>query len=462
MAGNILHRRSTTASETPASLENGQIAINQADGVLFWKDSSGVIQSTTLFPISAASPTLTGTPTAPTATAGTNNTQIATTAYADTAASTRQAADATLTAVAGVTTAADTYVYFTDVDTAAAGTITTFGRSLIDDAAASDARTTLELGTAHSPQFTGIEVGHATDTTVTRASAGQLAVEGVNVLMSGGALGTPASGTLTNCTGLPVAGITASTSTALGVGSIELGHATDTTLARSSAGNISVEGNLVYRAGGTDVPLADGGTGASLTDPNADRIMFWDDSAGAVTWLTASTGLSISGTTLTATAGITRGTSVATTSGTSIDFTSIPSGVNEVVLMFDSLSTNGTSPIIFRIGDSGGIEATGYDTNTTAISTAAITPFNVTTGLYLSWSTTAATETYNGMVRLRLLDSATNLWSMDTIVCKPTGSSYQIFSAGTKALSGTLDRVRVTTVGGSATFDAGTMNIQYQ
>lgn len=45
--------------------------------------------------------------------------------------------------------------------------------------------------------------------------------------------------------------------------SIELGHASDTTLARISAGNIGVEGNLIYRAGGTDVPITDGGTGAS-------------------------------------------------------------------------------------------------------------------------------------------------------------------------------------------------------
>ena len=78
-----------------------------------------------------------------------------------------------------------------------------------------------------------------------------------------GAGGTPSSVTLTNATGLPVAGITASTSTALGVGSLELGHASDTTLARSSAGNVSVEGNLIYRAGGTDVPITDGGTGSS-------------------------------------------------------------------------------------------------------------------------------------------------------------------------------------------------------
>lgn len=44
---------------------------------------------------------------------------------------------------------------------------------------------------------------------------------------------------------------------------IELGHASDTTIARSGAGDITIEGNAVYRAGGTDVPIADGGTGAS-------------------------------------------------------------------------------------------------------------------------------------------------------------------------------------------------------
>jgi hypothetical protein len=53
-----------------------------------------------------------------------------------------------------------------------------------------------------------------------------------------------------------------------------------------------------YSPGGTDVALADGGTGASLTDPNADRIMFWDDSGGAVTWLTVGSGLAITTTTM--------------------------------------------------------------------------------------------------------------------------------------------------------------------
>jgi hypothetical protein len=98
-----------------------------------------------------------------------------------------------------------------------------------------------------------VNLGHASDTTLTRSAAGKLAVEGVEVLLNGGALGTPASGTLTNCTGLPVSGITASTSVALGVGQVELGHASDTTLTRSAAGRLAVEGVNVALEGGTAI-----------------------------------------------------------------------------------------------------------------------------------------------------------------------------------------------------------------
>lgn len=75
-------------------------------------------------------------------------------------------------------------------------------------------------------------------------------------------LGTPTSGTLTNCTGLPVSGISASTTTALGVGSVELGHASDTTLARVSAGVVSIEGVNVVTTSSTDTL-----TNKTLTSP---------------------------------------------------------------------------------------------------------------------------------------------------------------------------------------------------
>ena len=76
------------------------------------------------------------------------------------------------------------------------------------------------------------------------------------------ALGTPSAVVLTSGTELPVSGITASTSTALGVGSVELGHATDTTIARSSAGVITVEGVVVPTISSTNTF-----TNKTLTSP---------------------------------------------------------------------------------------------------------------------------------------------------------------------------------------------------
>jgi hypothetical protein len=96
--------------------------------------------------------------------------------------------------------------------------------------------------------ITGLGTGVATALAVNVGSAGAPVV-------NGGALGTPSSGTLSGCTGLPIAGLTSSTSTALGVGTLELGAASDTTLARSSAGNVTVEGKLLYRDGGSFVGM---------------------------------------------------------------------------------------------------------------------------------------------------------------------------------------------------------------
>ncbi len=112
--------------------------------------------------------------------------------------------------------------------------------------------------------ITGLGTGVATALAVNVGTAGSFVV-------NGGALGTPSSGTLTNATGLPVAGITASTVTALGVGSIELGHATDTTIARVSAGVVSIEGVNILTTG-TGLALAGGTMTGKFTEAGRDVV----------------------------------------------------------------------------------------------------------------------------------------------------------------------------------------------
>lgn len=165
----------------------------------------------------------------------------------------KQAGHANLTSLAALNyvsasfvkmTAADTFALDTNTYVVSGGALGTPSSGTLTNCTGLPI-TGLATSTVDPIGVGSIELGHASDTTITRTGAGAIAVEGVAVLLSGGALGTPASGTLTSCTGLPIAGLVASTSTAIGVGSVELGHASDTTIARVSAGVISVEGVTV-------------------------------------------------------------------------------------------------------------------------------------------------------------------------------------------------------------------------
>lgn len=148
-------------------------------------------------------------------------------------------------------------------------------------------------------------------------------------------------------------------------------------------------------------------------------------------------------------------------SGTAVDFTGIPSWVRRITIGLSGISTNGSSITQFQLGDSGGVETTGYlgavDSSTTAVSAALLT-----TGLGVTRSGTAgAGSVFNGVATFILIDSATNLWAGSWIGAR--SDSAACLSSGTsKALSGTLDRIRLTTVNGTDTFDAGTINILYE
>jgi hypothetical protein len=153
---------------------------------------------------------------------------------------------------------------------------------------------------------------------------------------------------------------------------------------------------------------------------------------------------------------ITSGTAV-TASGTSVDFTSLPSWVKRITVMFNGISTNGTSRLQFQIG-SGGFTTTGYIASGSNISGSSAGQSSLTTGFPFADSTIAA-DTVNGVATLNLITGNTWIWAFNGA---RNNTASNVVSSGLLALGGTLDRVRITTANGTDTFDAGSINILYE
>ena len=145
------------------------------------------------------------------------------------------------------------------------------------------------------------------------------------------------------------------------------------------------------------------------------------------------------------------GTAVASTSGTSIDFTSIPSWVKRVTVMFSGVSTNGTSNKLIQLG-AGSVTTSGYISTSMVTTTAT----SSTSGFVLFANT--ATDLLSGQFVFTLLGS--NLWVGSATL--KARSDYTLSAGGDVTLGGTLDRVRITTVNGTDAFDAGSINILYE
>jgi hypothetical protein len=148
------------------------------------------------------------------------------------------------------------------------------------------------------------------------------------------------------------------------------------------------------------------------------------------------------------------GTAVASTSGTSIDFTSIPSWVKRITVMFNGLSTNGSSGRQVQIG-AGSIQTTGY-TSAAIRSGGTVTSTN---GLVFDGAAGSSDITY-GVLTVSLIGS--NAWVSASSYSFGASNANAGSSGGAVTLSGTLDRIRITTVNGTDTFDAGTINILYE
>ena len=158
--------------------------------------------------------------------------------------------------------------------------------------------------------------------------------------------------------------------------------------------------------------------------------------------------------------GITSGTAVASTSGTSIDFTSIPSWVKRITVMFNGVSTNGGAGLFMQIGPVAGVETSGYAGTVLYSTTLTPTATNMSSGFTLAGSATSASSVLNGLATLSLVNISTNTWAEQGVL-GGSDNNYVHISAGVKSLAGTLTQVRISG-GGTNTFDAGTINILYE
>jgi len=157
---------------------------------------------------------------------------------------------------------------------------------------------------------------------------------------------------------------------------------------------------------------------------------------------------------------ITLGTPV-TASGTSISFTSIPANTKQIIISFSGLSTNGSSNLLIQIGDSGGIENTGYASGATYLQSSSAVTLVSSTGGFIFTGAFAAGEVVNGSMILSLLSASTNGWAVQGSNVDLASTENMNVNCGTKALSATLDRLQFIAANGTDTFDAGTVNIQY-
>lgn len=144
-----------------------------------------------------------------------------------------------------------------------------------------------------------------------------------------------------------------------------------------------------------------------------------------------------------------------TASGTVVDFTGIPSWAKRITVMFDGVSTNGTTNMRVQLG-SGAVETTGYagawlQSVGTSTGTGAITAgFDIFSG--------GATSLRSGV--MTIVSMGGNKWVAKGVFGDP--DSREIMVGGSKTLSLTLDRVRITTSNGTDTFDAGSINVMYE
>ena len=209
------------------------------------------------------------------------------------------------------------------------------------------------------------------------------------------------------------------------------------------ATSISGSTGVTYPAGGAD-NVAGAGVGTTDTQTLTNKTL---------------TSPTIGGTPVMSASVITSGTAVASTSGTSIDFTSIPSWVKRITVMFNGVGLSGTSIPIVQLGTSGGLVTTGYTGAAGGSDTTSGNSVRANTNGLLLMDNGNASVAHRGAMTIRAFGS--NNW-VSTHTTGDSAVPRAYWGGGAIVLSGTLDRIRITTLNGTYTFNAGSINILYE
>lgn len=151
------------------------------------------------------------------------------------------------------------------------------------------------------------------------------------------------------------------------------------------------------------------------------------------------------------------GTAVASTSGTSIDFTGIPSWAKRITVMFNGVSTNSTSNYQIQIGTGGTPTTSGYVSAGSQLYSGTST--TTATSGYIVYANNASFSVSGSLV---LTNVSGNIWVASGTFANTVASPCTLTTGGTVTLAGVLNMVRITTVNGTDTFDAGSINIMYE
>ena len=212
------------------------------------------------------------------------------------------------------------------------------------------------------------------------------------------------------------------------------------------------------------VVTAEGKVGLGTPSPINDLDCAGTIGADSIVGYTSATSLAIAGIPIvTSSIGgdylrIASKTAVATTTGTSISFTSIPTWARRVTVMFVGVSTDNTSPLLVKIGPSGGIVSTGYIGTSARIATGSTAVDTSTAGFIIN--STAAADTVSGSMSICLLDP-TNYYYVSDHTFK-AGTTAVMTGGGRATLTGAMTQLSITTVTGTANFDAGAINVLYE